>query len=59
MRRRDLKGDNEGSVAITKNPEFHQRTEDIEVRWHWVRNLVKEEHISVEGCKGRTKPQTS
>src|SRR5216684_7158175 len=31
---------------------YHQCTKQIEVRWHWVRDLVKEGQIMVTKCKG-------
>ncbi len=47
-----IKGDNNGSIAIAKNPELHQCTKHIEVRWHWVHDLIKEGQIMVTKCKG-------
>ena len=29
-------GDNNGSIAMAKNPQFHKRGKHIEIRWHWV-----------------------
>lgn len=34
-------GDNQGSLALAKNPEFHSRTKHIEVQYHWIRELVE------------------
>jgi hypothetical protein len=25
---------------MAKNPQFHKRMKHVEIRWHWVRNLV-------------------
>ncbi len=33
----DLRADNKGVISLTKNTEFHQKTKNIEVRWHWIR----------------------
>jgi hypothetical protein len=41
-------GDNEGAIALTQNPQFHKRTKHIEVRWHWIRELVQEGTIAIE-----------
>jgi hypothetical protein len=41
-------GDNEGAIALTQNPQFHKRTKHIEVRWHWIRELVQEGTIEIE-----------
>jgi hypothetical protein len=47
-----IKGDNEGSVAMAKNPQFHRRTKHISIRWHWIRDLVQENEIRLENCRG-------
>ena len=44
-------GDNDGSVAMANNPQFHSRSKHIAVRWHWVRELVQENTISVDTCR--------
>ena len=43
-------GDNEGSIALAHNPQFHKRTKHIEVRWHWIRELVQDGTIAIESC---------
>jgi hypothetical protein len=48
-----IRGDNDGSIAIAKNPQFHKRTKHIAIRWHWVRDLVREGHICVGSCRDR------
>ena len=45
-----LKGDNEGSIAMTLNLQFHQRSKHIAIRYHWVRDLVRDGFIDVESC---------
>jgi hypothetical protein len=30
-------GDNQGSLSLAQNPEFHQRTKHIEVKHHYIR----------------------
>ena len=45
-----LHGDNKGLIAMAKNPVFHQRAKHIDIRWHWVRDLVQDaiiEFISI------------
>jgi len=44
-------GDNEGAIALTKNPQFHKRSKHIEIRWHWVREQVQQGTINVESCQ--------
>jgi len=46
-----IKGDNDGSIAMTKNPQFHKRSKHIEIRWHWIRDLVQNNDIIVESCR--------
>jgi hypothetical protein len=38
-----LYGDNQGSLSLAKNPEFHQRTKHINVKHHFI-----QEHITTE-----------
>jgi len=44
-------GDNNGSIAMAKNLEYHKRTKHIDIRWHWVRDLVNEGHINIVDCR--------
>ena len=46
-----LLGDNNGSNSMTKNPQFHKRTKHIDLRWHWVRDLVNNGLINVVDCR--------
>ena len=41
-------GDNQGALALAKNPEFHPRTKHIAVRYHFIRDLVKAGLVTVE-----------
>ena len=34
--------DNQGSIALAKNPQFHKRIKHIEIRYHFVREKVKD-----------------
>jgi hypothetical protein len=45
-----LLGDNAGSIAMTKNPQFHKRTKHVDIRWHWVRQLVGDGLITISDC---------
>lgn len=46
-----LLGDNDGSIAMTKNPQFHKRTKHVDIRWHWVRELVSDGLITISDCR--------
>ena len=46
-----IKGDNDGSVILANNPQFHQRSKHIAIRHHWVRNLVVDKVLSIENCR--------
>ena len=34
--------DNEGALALAKNPVFHERTKHIAVKYHYIRQLIEE-----------------
>jgi len=40
--------DNTGAIALTKNPEFHQRTKHMDVRWHYIREQVDIGKIEID-----------
>lgn len=40
--------DNQGAIALTKNPKFHKRTKHVDVCWHWIREKVKMGQIHAE-----------
>ena len=46
-----IKGDNEGSISMARNPQFHKRSKHIATRWHWVRDLVQNGIVSIESCR--------
>lgn len=43
-----LKGDNQGSIALTQNPEHHKRTKHIDIRYHWIREAVSQGCFSID-----------
>src|SRR5262249_33058615 len=58
--------DNQGAIALTKNPTFHSRTKHIDVQFHFVRERVEEKSVAFEHCSTHrmvadflTKPLTS
>ncbi|KAI0990851.1 hypothetical protein K3495_g17336 [Podosphaera aphanis] len=55
--------DNQGSMALTSNPELHQRTKHIAVKWWYIRQQVENKEVNFEYCRsdemaadGMTKP---
>jgi hypothetical protein len=36
-----LLGDNNGSIAITANPQFHKQSKHITIRFHWIRQQIQ------------------
>ncbi|GMF58356.1 unnamed protein product [Phytophthora lilii] len=42
--------DNQGSIALAKNPEFHKRTKHIDIRYHFVREKVEDGQVVLQYC---------
>lgn len=40
--------DNQSSIALAKNPEFHQRTKHIDIQWHYIREQVAKGVVNVQ-----------
>jgi hypothetical protein len=40
--------DNQGCIAMAKNPVSHERTKHIDIKYHFIRELVSNETIKVE-----------
>jgi hypothetical protein len=45
-----IKGDNEGSISMAKNPQFHKRAKHVATKWHWIHDLVQNEEIIIQSC---------
>ena len=43
--------DNKSAISLTKNPVFHGRSKHIDIKFHYIRELVKEREIEMEFCK--------
>jgi hypothetical protein len=50
-------GNNKGSIAMMKNPQFHKRSKHIGLQYHSIREQVHKGEIIVENC--RTHNQTA
>ena len=40
--------DNQGAIALSKNPKFHKRTKHIDIRYHFVREKVDDDQVLLE-----------
>jgi len=45
-----LHGDNQGALALARNPEYHARTKHIDIQHHLIRELVTTEKVNLEYC---------
>ena len=45
-----IKGDNDGSISMAKNPQFHNQSKHIAIQWHWIRELIRHDLIEIENC---------
>ena len=48
--------DNMSVIALTKNPIFHARSKHIELRHHFIRDLVQKEEIQLEFISTNEQP---
>jgi len=46
-----IQGDNDGSIVMARNPQFHKRSKHIAIHWHWVRNLVQDGKVFIDSCR--------
>lgn len=42
--------DNQSAICISKNPQFHGRTKHVDIKFHFVRDLVESKVIEVTYC---------
>ena len=42
-----LKCDNQGAIAIAKNPVKHQRTKHISIKYHFIRDEISKRNVEV------------
>ena len=43
----DMKNDNQGTIAIAKNPEKHFKTKHIDIRFHFLRERIERKEINL------------
>jgi hypothetical protein len=51
-----LKSDNTGAIDMARDPKFHSRTKHIDIRYHFIRELVEDEKIRLEHIPGEENP---
>ena len=42
--------DNQGALALAKNPQFHARTKHIDIQYHFIRHFVERRQIKLTYC---------
>ena len=42
--------DNQGTIALSKNPKSHTRTKHIDIKYHYVREVVEKKEIDLVYC---------
>ena len=43
-----LLDDNKGSLALTKNSKHYQRTKYIDIKYHYIRQLVEDNNVAID-----------
>ena len=44
-----INADNQGSIALARNPVFHDRSKHIDIQYHFARDLIRAGRISLNG----------
>lgn len=47
---RTINIDNQGSIALARNAQYHARTKHIDIQYHFVREHLEKQHISLTYC---------
>lgn len=48
-----IKCDNKSAVMLAKNPVHHSRTKHIDIKHHYIRELIASEEIQLENCRSK------
>jgi len=46
-----IQGNNNGSIAMARNPQFHKCSKHIAIHWHWVCDLVQDGKVFINSCR--------
>jgi hypothetical protein len=44
----EMRGDNQGALALVKNPHLHERSKHIDICYHFIRDLAEKGKLNVE-----------
>jgi hypothetical protein len=44
----DMRGDNQGALALVKNPHLHERSKHIDVCHHYIRDLAEKQKLEIK-----------
>jgi hypothetical protein len=44
----DMRGDNQGALALVKNPHLHERSKHIDVCYHYIRDLAEKKRLEIK-----------
>ena len=44
--------DNQSTIAMTKNPQHHGKAKHIDIKFHYIREMVTMNKIKLKYCKG-------
>ena len=47
---RNIYVDNQGALALARNPEFHARTKHIDIQYHFIRQYTESQRINLTYC---------
>ena len=42
-----IRTDNQGALALSQNPEFHDRTKHIDIQYHWIREVLESGRVEM------------
>ena len=45
--------DNQGVIQLSKNPKFHSHTKHIDISYHYIREQVHQNAVSVKDCASK------
>ena len=51
-----LRSDNTGAIEMARDPKFHARTKHIDIRYHFIREVVADEKIELDYIPGEENP---